>query len=414
MTSPKHKLSRDALARFRRRMRFFAVGLLVPVLALLIWRMFPDGARKPLLPIDAGAASGIPEFTSEPAFSPNATADDLTSAALRVVTDLERADPGSLAVLRLKARLFYSLRNVAEAVRLWEQCAQREPNNPEFVLGIGSVAKEMGDDLRAELMFRKTLALAPGNSSAVQALAETLLRQGKLREVVETLEEFQTTNRLTSAMADCLGQAHLQLKDFQKAREVLEEIVRLNPDHRAAYYGLSRAYVGLDRLAESREALQKFQDLAADGGVGRPAPSADTSFAGAGREDLVLSDLPLLRKIVVQTHWDAALVYRALGDRSKTEELWCRAIALDRNNIVIREELANWFLQSKREHEALQICEQLRDLQPDNAERWLDVGLLHARLDHLEAARIATARAIQIDPKNPKYRQALSLIKSGE
>ena len=309
--------------------------------------------------------------------------------------------------MHVKARLHYSLRNTAEAVQVWQQCAERDPNNPEVYLGLGAVAKETGDYRHAEEMFRKTLALAPGNAAATIALAETLTKQGQLREVVELLREYLKNHSISSPVADCLGQACLQLEDYPGARQSLTEGVRLQPQNRSAWYGLARTFAALGDRERQRECLAKSQELAArDGDAPTETESAD--------EAAMLSDLPLVRRLVVQTQLDTAGVYVARGRMEQAERLWRRVAALDPRNRACRAELGLWYERTGREREALQMCEQLRDLEPDNADHWRDVGVLNARLGRYDVALAAVAKAIHMEPGNPQYRQAYELIQKGQ
>lgn len=371
------------------------------------WRLWSDQGRPQTVEVQQTLPDDGQDSFPEPAYSSQATADDLTREATRVVDDLSRDFPGSLAAAHVRARLHYSLRDCTEAIRIWEQCAEREPNNAEVYLGLGAVAKESGDYNRAEEMFRRTLALAPGNDAASVALAEALMKQGKLPEAVATLDTYLQTHPMSVSAADCLGLSCLQLHDYEKACRALEESVRLNPQNRSAYYGLARAYAGLGHDEKAQHFMEEFQSLASGDGF-------TSSETAASREVTVASDLPLLRQIAAQTQVDVAYVYRGQGNMDKAEEMWRRAAVLDRKNTACRTELAIWFERTNREREALRMCEQLCDLEPTSADRWLDVGVLSARVGRFDAALAAVTRAIQMDPDNPRYQQAYDLIEKGK
>ena len=153
--------------------------------------------------------------------------------------------------------------------------------------------------------------------------------------------------------------------------------------------------------------MGRFRDLAAPGGDD-PSGARDSA-------EVMLNDLPLVRRSAAQTLVDVANVYRDQGRPDKAEEMWRRAATVDGKNLACRAELAVQRIErTNREREALRMCEQLRDLEPDNADHWLDVGVLHGRLGRHDAALAAVAKAVQMAPDNPKYRRAYELIQQGE
>ncbi len=412
MTSSQRVSGEEAARRRRRRLLLAGGAVLMVATAVLSFSM-PDwwtalAGHRWERDFESGEThlDRSQDTFPEPAFAPQATIEDLTRATTQAVDDLVAAYPETWAPLHVLARWQYSLRNTAEAVRLWERCAQRDPQHAEVYLGIGSVAKESGDYRKAEEMFRKTLALAPGNDAASIALAETCLQQGQLQEAVATLEEYLKTHPISAPAADCLGQSCLQLKAYQKACQALEESLRINPHNRSACYGLARAYASLGQQERSDQYMEKFRDLAARDG--------DNANAARDRAEVLLTDSPLVRQSAAQTLIDVANVYRDQGCLDKAEGMWRRAAVLDGKNLTCRAELALRYERTNREREALRMCEQLRDLEPGNADHWLDVGVLNGRLGHYDAALAAVAKAVQMAPDKPQYRQAYELIQQGK
>jgi Flp pilus assembly protein TadD len=57
--------------------------------------------------------------------------------------------------------------------------------------------------------------------------------------------------------------------------------------------------------------------------------------------------------------------------------------------------------------EALQVVEELRQIEPENPDHWLSLGTLRARLKRFDAAESAFRRAISLGPKRAEGRIGL-------
>ncbi len=117
-----------------------------------------------------------------------------------------------------------------------------------------------------------------------------------------------------------------------------------------------------------------------------------------------------LHRGVARTHTDVGMIYAEHGDTRKAEEHWRRAAVLDPKDIACREKLAALYERTRREPEALQVCEQLRRIVPRNAQYHFNVGVLYARMRRIEPALAAVRQAIELDPDNASFRRVYQQI----
>ena len=68
---------------------------------------------------------------------------------------------------------------------------------------------------------------------------------------------------------------------------------------------------------------------------------------------------------------------------------------------------------TRRLEDAIEISRQICELEPQNPDHWLNLGLLNVRLERVGPAQEAIERAMQIAPDNPKVRQAYDLVREG-
>ncbi len=343
------------------------------------------------------AAILLAEALAGPAFSPQATADDLKHEAIRTSDELLEAYPHSADSLPVAARLQTSLGNLDVAVPLWRRCTEIDPGFVEGYRQLGLAAQQAGDFQQAAVWFEKVVSLDPSDPDAPHQLADALMELGRIEEAVTLLEERMRGPAASDRSMVTLGQAYLQLKQYEKAEKMFAWVIRQDPDERAAYYGLARVCARAGRKEESRKYLKKYQEL------------SPVDFQELARQNRAYTDLATVRNILITVLLESGGVYRGHKNTLKAEQMWREAAHLDAGNVPSRRELLSLYEQQGRDEDALAICTQLSRIEPENPDHWLNVGVLEGRLGRLEAARAALQKAIRLDPHNPTYRQAYAL-----
>jgi tetratricopeptide (TPR) repeat protein len=242
------------------------------------------------------------------------------------------------------------------------------------------------------------VALAPANRRYPTDLVEALVGANRMREAVVELTRFMGSGPVPAIAAIQLGQACLELDEPENARRAFLAALRTDPQDPQAHFGLGKACTRLGQSEKAREEMEQFRKLSAEG---RTAAGEQVRSAGSPA---------LVRDIAVRAHVEAAAFYQAHGNLERAEDLWRRAAAIDPGNVECRVQLADLYERAGRDREALWFCEQLRDIQPDCGDHWLNVGLLSARLGRTGAGLAAVEKAVQLDPQNQKYREAYGAI----
>jgi tetratricopeptide (TPR) repeat protein len=94
----------------------------------------------------------------------------------------------------------------------------------------------------------------------------------------------------------------------------------------------------------------------------------------------------------------AARVFLDQVEVASAEQHWRRAAQLDRSHIESREMLVTVYERTNRAKEAIQVLEELVELQPENLLHHINLGVLHSRLEQFEAAEKAFRKAIEVVP----------------
>ena len=154
------------------------------------------------------------------------------------------------------------------------------------------------------------------------------------------------------------------------------------------------AYYGLAITCERLGQKDKFKDY-----IEKFRRLKNKEMKALKDRDKAFDDLVSLRQSVAQTHTSIGQFYYVGGNVQKAEELLRRAAALDPRHSGCRILLASLYQQDGRAAQALQLHEQLSRIEPNNVIHHMNVGILSAQLQHFDNAEKAFERAIKCAPK---------------
>jgi len=154
-----------------------------------------------------------------------------------------------------KAQQSLVAKDYSRAGALFEELATLTPNAHQAWFGLGEVALGIGQQDTAATFFNHAVELQPKNAHYHQKLGETL---GKLGQTGPALQQLLAARQIApkdTGILCSLSGAYVKAGNWQHARRVLEDVVRL-PHPLAAYYCL----LGLacQHLGEPDEALKAF------------------------------------------------------------------------------------------------------------------------------------------------------------
>jgi len=321
----------------------------------------------------------------------------LLREAGETVDGLIRRFPHSGDALEVAASLYRSLGATEDATRCWQRCMELDPTLAASCHGaIGSMALEQGDMDTAALHFRMASQHDPDSPAHCVHLAEVLTKQGKLREAIDLLEQNRKKHPRSMAISAMLGQAYLQHRDYEKAKQHLELAVRLGPDYTNAYYGLAKACTMLGFKEEAKEHQERFKELKA-------------RDEQRHRDELKTArDVNDLRETVAQTYAAAGKVYCAHGDVQTAESHLVRGIQALPSAVECRTVLAWLYERQERKHDALAVLAELEGMATEDLGTQMIVASAYARLGRFEQAEKAYQRAIQLAPHQADIYAALA------
>lgn len=190
-------------------------------------------------------------------------------AALPLLNEALRLDPACEPALDALGRIYRDAEAYGELVPhlLARADATTNPSKArEFKAEAASLAQlKLGDIVLAEKTFAEVLAEDPTHPTAVAALEEIYVEQGKLSNLIELLELKAKELRGTARAQTLSELAELYEGDSEgdeKAIVRFKDALAADDKHTAAYKGLARLYGKRGDFAQQLQTLERERELA--------------------------------------------------------------------------------------------------------------------------------------------------------
>lgn len=282
------------------------------------------------------------------------------------------------------------------------------------------------------------------NLSTAATEGMELLRKGQFDDACRVLEQGLAKDPKDIGCLINLARAHLARGKDDQARPVLERVLQIDPQQSEARSHLAR----FKASAGDKAALETLRELASAPGAGFPEQfnlasglSAHGDLAGAeaalekaiaiepnspyahyelGRIALnrndpkkALSRLNKAAKLAPnesQPKWLKARAQAALGDVFEAIFTLTEALKLSPKEPVLLEDMVKYYLLAGAPESAAKTAEQLRALQPDNANAAHMHGIAMLTWGKPEESRDILRQALALAPQSWEVRQALAQV----
>ncbi len=362
--------------------------LCAAVVGLSVVRSFWPTQKESRQPARPQSVSPKPAAaTPRPTYVPPTTVEALKQEALTVARQLLSDFPDAVGPTALMGITHEKLGESAEALKCWETCVQLDPNCLVAYYGMGRLALRKGETPKAVALCRKVLQLDPDQPGVHEQLGEALLSLGKPDEAITELQKQIENDPKAVHSHFLLGQAYRQLKAYEKAKASYEAALQIFPDSADACFGLVTVCARLGQKDQAKQYREKFEKLKA----GKLQAVADQHKA--------YDDLLLTRQRVGHIYTDVGRYYGTHGSTAKAEELWHMAALLDPKNARCRRQLTELYETARRDREALNVCEELCEIEPKNVLLLAHLGVLNVRLKRFDEAERAFRKMVRIAPQ---------------
>src|SRR6185436_17915965 len=197
--------------------------------------------------------------------------------------------------------------------------------------------------------FKKALELDPNNSLIYSEMAESYLRNQKLREAADTAAKAITIDRdnieahklLTTIYLQIIGRANAQqppsVETINGAIHEFEEIIRIDPTERQSFLMLGRLYQIKGDRDKATEIYKKFLGIEPSSEEGVTALAKLYMEAGNNKDAAELLEAFLKQRPDSDSAFQVlGEAYSQMQEHEKAAEAYRRASELDPDDIEIR------------------------------------------------------------------------------
>lgn len=421
----------------------------------------------------AGCASVFGQVTAEEASTLDlaavkAEADKLRSEQFAIGERLLREFLKDFEAHRIMGFVYSSHGDRGKMVECWRQCVELQPNRADVQDQLGRYEFQNQSYEASIEHWQRALTIDPRFPGAHRQIGEVLLQLGKPEEAKTYLQRAIEIADNDSEAHYLLGDVHYQLRDLQQAKQNYVRATELKPTYKQAYYGLIKTCGQRGETDDVARYSRKFQQLqdatfAADrqyrqhfdelqkirGEVAVTCMDAGRLYASKGQlgqaEPLwkracdLDGDNPLSRKLLGTLYLEQHKAHEALeqfqelarleptdaghlhqlgflearlGDLAAAERHFKKALAVAPKNAAGYRSLAKFYLNTKREaKQAQELAATAVKLEPV-ADSYFVLGWAQAVNGRRDEAADALQKAVEMDPKNPTYRQLHEMVRS--
>ncbi len=191
-------------------------------------------------------------------------ANQLRQQAQELSSELVTRYPQSADAQEVKAR-FHLLLGETDAARLaWEAALNISPDYPYALHGMGKVGLLHSDFASAAEYLQRARTAQPNSDEVVKDLSRALTKLGKISEAEDVLAEFVDRHPESTETLVLLGQAQLARRDFESAKGSFERALELYPGLPHAQQGLGTALIRLGDRERAKELLNSQRESRLD------------------------------------------------------------------------------------------------------------------------------------------------------
>ena len=216
-----------------------------PYTRLMLTHMDSDGNDSPAIIVDnttaANRAVNIPEFVNVPPGG------------------LEKIDPQAAEFYRLFAQAYKLMENnqMAEAIQVWHQALQMDPDDPLAHFSLATALTASGQESQAVEEYGKACALDDHHAAWFAHLAVSLALNGDLEGAIVNWRKSLALDASNPGVEADLGVALFETGKTQEGYEHLRKAVAMAPDFPDGHNHLGSALAQMGRMDEALDQLQQ-------------------------------------------------------------------------------------------------------------------------------------------------------------
>ncbi len=277
-------------------------------------------------------------------------------------------------------------------------------------LDLAVALAKAGKNDEALAVFERVLADEPDNVTVLAWVGHTYLEKKEFGKAIKALSHAHQLAPRDIRVTTNLASAYQQDKQDTKALAVYKDLTVLTPDDPAAWYNYGSLLLRVGDFSGARDALKTSvklrPDAAAQNNLGQALEKGgDTK--GAAEAYAKASDL---RRDSMDFARNAGAAYLKAGDPDKAMIYFSRAVELGDTDPNARLKVAEAYLGSGRNKDALELMESLEPRLADNPSYWFNRGVLQGKVGDWAAAETSYQKCLALKPDDRDAAMNLGLV----
>ena len=276
----------------------------------------------------------------------------------------------------------------------------------------GNMAMMSGDHVTAAMLFKHVHDLAPTDSFVAKKLSVNLIRLGDLEGAEKVLSKvYLDSGKKDEKVGLILAGIYGGIGEEKKAVATYEEILSHNPKSEDACVFLSKAYA-IDK--QETKAIKKLESCS----VSDKGNGVYHYYIGKIYQDMKQdkkAEQAYLKAMKIQPKFSQ--VVSALGSMYEEKEqikpatkLYTDYLAKNKKDAVILDRLVQLLFMQEKYAEVIPYAEKLSDIQPDNLNLKVKLGILYTDAKKYSEAVVIFKELLSVAPQSDKILYYLGAI----
>jgi len=301
--------------------------------------------------------------------------------AVNLLNPCWEAQSDSLPFLAAYLEAVLAIGDESKAQAVLDRGTQKHPDAPDLAIIHGKYLLGIERIRSAATAFETAIKVAPESEEGYLWLAEALRRDGRPGEAIRQLTAGLNRVRDRVALLKRLAALYREVRDLASAEETLRQVLGMDPSNVEVQESLGLVVLALGRVEEAVTILGALN--------ARHALSQD-GLLGLARAYLAMRKPAKAREVLAQ-------VYGKKGQDAEEDP-------------TVAAEYGRALLEAGQTREAEDVLAKVLADRPGFAPGHYYMGRVHAAKGEVKAAIDALVRAVQLDPKDTRYRLELARI----
>jgi Flp pilus assembly protein TadD/peroxiredoxin len=159
----------------------------------------------------------------------------------------------------------------SDAVRNFQQAITLRPDYAIALLNLGNVYRRQQDFVKAEDCLRRALALEPDDPEINYSLGMLYAQQEQMQQAAQYLQKAIELKPAYPQALNNLGVLYVRAQDYANAEAQFKTCIRLVPEFDQSYLNLARVYAMQGEMEQARQVVQELLRIQPDNPAARQA-----------------------------------------------------------------------------------------------------------------------------------------------